>query len=132
MINTLLIIVIPLIPLIIFYFINSFILRNELKKYTNDYRIYFEKEHINKHPFLYIFFTMFMLLYYKYHKDKLDYGFLKYKVDMIDELKKDDYIKNVYFKYHIEGEDEILKKVRSCELKIKLKKIKKMNNNDNG
>jgi len=143
MINTFILLVEIAIILSIYYLINSFILKNELKKYTNEYRIYFKKRHINKHPILYIFFTMFIFLYNKYHKDEIEYDFLKYKVERCDLIKNDPYFItlnnniSVYKNnsvYKIDNfnikEEEIRKKLRSCALKIKLKKINKIVNDD--
>jgi len=128
MINTFTTIAIISVSLVIYYFINSFILKHELKKYTAQYRVYFEKEHIKKSPFLYIFFSGFILLYNRNKKDELEYGYLKYKVDMIDKLTMNDQIRAASFNYNIiikiEGEDELRRKLKNCELKIKLKAIK--------
>ena len=138
MINTFILLVEIAIILSIYYLINSFILKNELKKYTNEYRIYFKKRHINKHPILYIFFTMFIFLYNKYHKDEIEYDFLKYKVERCDLIKNDPYFIMLNFHnsvYKIDifdiKEEEIRKKLRSYALKIKLKKINKIVNDDN-
>jgi len=138
MINTFILLVEIAIILSIYYLINSFILKNELKKYTNEYRIYFKKRHINKHPILYIFFTMFIFLYNKYHKDEIEYDFLKYKVERCDLIKNDPYFIMLNFHnsvYKIDNfnikEEEIRKKLRSYALKIKLKKINKIVNDDN-
>ena len=131
--NTITTFLIITISIVVYYVINSFILKNELKKYTSQYRTYFQKDHIKKQPFLYIFFTMFMFLYNKYHKDEIEYGFLKYKIDAIDRIKTDIYFNSIQqsygIKFEIEGEDEIRKKFKNYSLKIKLKKL---NNNNNG
>ena len=115
--------------LIVWYFINDLILKNELKKYTKDYRIYFEKEHIIKKPFNYTFLSYFMILYNKYHKDEIEYGFLKYKIDRLEYLKQDFYFTNLFKNINNlidhNYEEELRKKMRTCGLKIKLKKINK-------
>jgi len=132
MINTLITLLVIVASLYVYYIINSFMLKNKLKKYTPQYRVYFEKEHIKKSPILYIFFTMFIFLYNNYHKDEIEYGYLKYKVDLIDRIKNDNYIQITYpnMELAIEGEGEIRKKMKNYSLKIKLKKIKKMNDDD--
>jgi len=129
--NTLIIIGIISISTLIYYISNIIVFKNEVKKLTYDYKTYFYKEHINKHPVLYLFFTHFIFIYNSYHKDEFEYGYLKYKVEKIENAKNDPYLQiisnSVDYNLNIIGEDEIRRKLYQCELKIKLKKLKKLN-----
>ena len=70
-----------------------------------------------------------MILYNKYHKDEIEYGFLKYKIDRLEYLKQDFYFTNLFKNINNlidhNYEEELRKKMRTCGLKIKLKKINK-------
>lgn len=125
--NTLLLIGIISISLLAFHITNCTLLRNELRKYTNEYKNYFYTEHINRHPFLYIFFTMFILMYNSRHKEDFELGYLKYKVKKIDNIRNNtnqfNYIGTIDI--GIEGEDELRKKLHQYELKMKLKILNK-------
>lgn len=124
--------IIPLIVsicLLSYHIINVLLFNNRVKKFTLEYKLYFYKEHVNKKPFLYIFCTMFMLIYQYYHEEDFKYGYLKYLVKKIDDTKIElstyGYI-NVNFE--IENEDKIRQNLHNFELQLKLKNIKKSQN----
>jgi len=91
---------------------------------TTQYRNqYFYSSVVNKHPFLFIFCAVFLLMYYKKHKDEYEYGYDLYMLTLIEDAK---HLTNFSkFDYQIVEEDIIRKRITVYERKTKLKNINK-------
>jgi len=88
------------------------------------YRSQYFHNRVNKIPFLFVFFTVFVLLYYKKHKDEYEHGYDLFLLSLIEDLKHS----SVYSKFDVVIEDEnILKsRIKMYERKKKLKNINKL------
>jgi hypothetical protein len=118
---------IAVISIILFsYMVINAVLRKKMMEeiFTSKYRKeYFYRDHANKHSFIFVLFTVFMLLYYKKNKDKYEYGFDLFMLNLIEDYKHS----NNYSFFDVEIEDEkyITDRIKKYERKNKLKKLNK-------
>lgn len=103
----------------------SFILYKRKIKENSDFYGYFYNYIITEKKFLYIFFTVIMIIYNKYHKDEIKLNFyIQRKNDMIYSMEYNlwSHRDSEYYNSEIA---KMNSNIRKIELRIKIKKLNK-------
>jgi len=105
---------------IVIYFIlnvsSYLIYKNKKKKFDNGFFITFLEDEVDKNKIVYIFFTIFIILYNYIKYDNFKLKYYNYKIQYISYYKSTSSTNQIII--------ETNKLIHQLELKIKLKKLK--------